>query len=160
MPEHTSDDALIGGLALRGLGLGVAAGCRSTLGLLGPVAAGVGPRRSGAVRLLAAGGVVGELVGDKLPVTPSRVAGVGPLVRAVAGAVGAVQLGAGTTPARRVAVAGAGAVGALAGTWGGYGWRRLVARRGFPDWPAAVAEDVLAITLAAASLGAVPARRR
>lgn len=146
MPQRENVDALV-----RGLAIGVAAGCRSTLGLLGPTVAGTG-RRSTTVRLLAAVGIVGELVGDKLPRTPSRAAGVGPLVRAAAGAVGALQLDAGRPPARRVAASVAGAVGGIAGTWGGYGWRRLFARRGLPDWPAAVTEDAFALALAVASL--------
>jgi uncharacterized membrane protein len=153
MPEQTRDSAMV-----RGLGLGVAAGCRSTLGLLGPVAAGVGPPRGRGARMLAAVGVVGELVGDKLPVTPSRVAAPGPFVRAVAGAAGALRLGAGAPPARRLALASAGAVGALGGTWGGYGGRRLFERRAVPDWPAAVAEDVVALALAATCLGVRPGR--
>jgi len=148
MPELGRDDAWV-----RGLGIGVAAGSRTTLGLLGPVAAGAGQPRHPAVRLLATAGIAGEIVGDKLPWTPSRVAGAGPFFRVVAGAVGALQLGAGGSPGRRLAVAGVGAAGALAGTWAGYGWRRLFARRGLPDWPAAVTEDVVALVLAAASLG-------
>src|SRR5690606_1967013 len=47
-----------------------------------------------------------------------------------------------------VAAAAAGAAGAAVGTWGGAAWRRLaVGER--PDWPGAVAEDAVALTLAA-----------
>lgn len=136
---------------VRSLALGLASGSRSTLGALGPVAAGVvsppvPPRFRTAARVGAAVGILGELVGDKLPVTPSRVAGAGTLVRALAGAGGAVQL------ERTVPAAAAGALAGAAGAWAGYGWRRLFAARGLPDWPAALLEDAVALALAAVAL--------
>lgn len=135
-------------MACRAVLLGVAAGCRSSLGvaapLLGGRAAVSGPRRL--VRAVVALGVVGELVGDLLPVTPSRLRPPGPQVRTATAAVGGALL------ARRAgvgvllpAVLAAGA--SAAGTWGGAAWRRWAARRG-PDWPAALVEDAVALTLA------------
>lgn len=103
-------------------------------------------------------GVAGELVGDLLPATPSRLAFPGPQARAVSAAVGGALL------ARRAGVrvlvpAVAAAAASAAGTWGGAAWRRWAARRG-PDWPAALAEDLVALALAsAATRGARTASR-
>lgn len=98
-------------------------------------------------------GVVGELVGDLLPATPSRLAFPGPQARAIAAGVGGALL------ARRAGVAVlvpavAAAASSAGGTWGGAAWRRWAARRG-PDWPAAVAEDLVALALAALATAAV-----
>ncbi|MBN0039500.1 hypothetical protein JN535_04830 [Cellulosimicrobium cellulans] len=144
-------------LLARALALGVAAGSRSSLGVAAPVLAGwvAGGSRDGSggpgllARAGAAAGVVGEMVGDKLPQTPSRLAGPGPVFRLGSGAVGGVLLARRRTgPAGLVAAAAAGAAGAAVGTWGGAAWRRLaVGSR--PDWPGAVAEDAVALTLAA-----------
>jgi uncharacterized membrane protein len=86
-----------------------------------------------------------ELVNDKLPRTTSRTK-IGPLVaRLVTGGIsGAVLVtGGGGSP---IAGAVAGAVGALAGTFGGYQARvRSVRRLGTPDYVIALAEDVIAV---------------
>src|SRR5262249_13299731 len=87
------------------------------------------------VTLLAAG----ELVGDKLPTTPSRTAPAGLGARLVTGAItgGAIAGGVG---------AALGAVGALIGTFGGYQARTgLVRALGTPDLPIALLEDAIAI---------------
>ena len=135
-------------IAARAALLGVATGCRTSLGvaapLLGAPAGGSGPRTAGRVGL--ALGVVGELVGDLLPATPSRLAFPGPQARAVAAGVGGALL------ARRAGVtvllpAAAAVAASAAGTWGGAAWRRWAARHG-PDWPAALAEDLVALALA------------
>jgi uncharacterized membrane protein len=151
---------------VRSLLLGLAAGARSTLGLFGPVAAGAvrppgSPGAATAARAGGALGILGELVGDKLPAAPDRTAGIGTLVRALAGAAGGFQLRGtgGSGPLPGWAAAAAGAAGGAAGTWAGYGWRRLVASRGLPDWPAALAEDAVALTLAAVATGVVPGGR-
>jgi uncharacterized membrane protein len=86
-----------------------------------------------------------ELVNDKLPKTPSRVAA-GPLaVRALTGAfAGACIAAAGS----QGIVFGAllGVAGAMAGAFGGYHARKaLVGRTGAPDFVIAVIEDVLAV---------------
>ena len=44
-----------------------------------------------------------------------------------------------------------GTVGALAGSYGGAWWRQWAGRR-MPDWQAALAEDAVALTMAAAAL--------
>ncbi|MCO7275512.1 hypothetical protein [Cellulosimicrobium cellulans] len=141
-------------LLARALALGVAAGSRSSLGVAAPVLGGwVGGDGPGVVGVLvrgtAAAGVAGELVGDKLPQTPSRLDPPGPVFRLASGALGGVLLARRRSgPAGVVAAAVAGAAGAAAGTWGGAAWRRLaVGSR--PDWPGAVAEDAVALTLAA-----------
>ncbi len=94
-------------------------------------------------------GVVGELVGDLLPGTPSRLRPPGPQARAAAAAVGGVLLArrAGVGPVLPAVLA---AVASAAGTWGGAAWRRWAARRG-PDWPAALTEDAVALALAGAA---------
>jgi uncharacterized membrane protein len=78
---------------------------------------------------------VAELVGDKLPATPSRKAP-GPFVARVAtGALCGAALGA----------TAAGALGALAGTLGGYELRTRLAKAVGKDLPVALSEDALAI---------------
>lgn len=93
--------------------------------------------------LLAA--MLGELVADKLPFTPART-GVGPFAaRIVSGGFAGAALAAGHG-ASLVAGAAAGALGAVAGTLGGYRARTgLVRALGVPDFPVALVEDVIAI---------------
>jgi uncharacterized membrane protein len=106
-----------------------------------------------------AAAALGELVADKLPFTPNRTA-LGPFVgRLLTGALsgGALAAGAGGSLAGGAV---AGAVGAVAGTFGGYRARTgLVQALGTPDWVVAVMEDVIAvggaILLVAAASGAV-----
>jgi uncharacterized membrane protein len=87
---------------------------------------------------------IGELIADKLPKTPSRKTP-GPFIgRIVTGALSGAALGA---PSQAL-VGGllAGAVGAVAGTLGGYEFRaRLVKAIGGNDLPIALLEDVIAI---------------
>jgi uncharacterized membrane protein len=131
----------------RSLLVGLAAGSRSTLGGATPLL--VSRRR--VVRVVGVVAVVGELAGDKLPHAPSRLRGRGPVYRLASGAAGAVTLARrerGLRPKVLLVAAVAGAAGAAAGTWGGAAWRATAARRGWPDWPAAVAEDAVALTAA------------
>ena len=95
--------------------------------------------------LVAAG--VGELVGDKLPATPSRV-GAGPLVgRAVSGAVAGIAMAGAGRRGTPMAAALAGAFGALAGSWLFYQARKAVVEKtGLPDVVVAFAEDAVAIS--------------
>lgn len=142
--------------------LGVVAGLRSQLPNAVLAARGLEPA-DGPLRLLGSGAgrraaylaAVGELVADKLPATPSRVEP-GPLVgRVVSGALAgaAFASAAGVRGARLVPPAVAGALGAYAGTWGGYLARRTaVERSGLPDPVVAAGEDLLAVGLALAAL--------
>jgi len=140
-----------GGLLVRSLLLGWAAGARSSLGPGAPTITGGGRL---VVRLGAASAVVGELVADKLPVAGSRLAHGGGPARAASGATGASMLAA-RDHARPVLPALAGAVGGLAGAYGGAAWRTWAVGR-LPDWQAALAEDALALT--AAAIACAPGR--
>lgn len=89
---------------------------------------------------------IGELLGDKLPGVPARVAP-GPLLgRVVIGALlGAIVV----DEDRRAAGAMAGAAGALAGAVAGWWLRREAGRATFlPDPALAVAEDAVAVAAA------------
>lgn len=135
--------------------LGTATGSRNSLGL---ATLAFSERRPRASRLLRAvqsprGRVVAavlvglELIGDKLPTTPSRL---GPPIlagRLVVGGLGGAVL---ARRAGRHPVVGAllGGGGAVTGSFGGFRYRQAVADRGWPDLPAALAEDALALGLA------------
>ncbi len=134
------------GVLGRSLVLGVAAGGRSSLGFL--AAARLAHRKP--VSVGAAAAVAAEIVGDKLPATPSRLQP-GPLAgRAVAGAVGGVAL-ARQNRSNVVAPAVVGLVGAVLGSILGAAWRDVAGQRGWVV-QGAVAEDVVALTLAWAAL--------
>lgn len=94
---------------------------------------------------LLAAAALGELVADKLPTTPSRTRP-GPFAgRILTGALSGAALSAGNG-GTLTAGAAAGALGAVAGTVGGYAARtRLVPALGVPDYVVAVAEDVVAV---------------
>ncbi len=86
-----------------------------------------------------------ELIADKLPKTPSRIAPQGLIPRiffgAFAGVALAVSGGAVLTVAALV-----GMIGAIAGAFAGYHARHaLVTRLHWPDLPVALAEDLVAI---------------
>ncbi len=86
---------------------------------------------------------VAELISDKMPNLPSRKTAPQFLVRLAAGALAAAALG--TAWGYRWGSLGAGLIGAVIGTIGGYAARtRLVAANGGRDRPVAVAEDVFA----------------
>jgi len=120
--------------------LGFVCGLRS---MLGPalIAGAAPPGVKVLLRLLSAG----ELVADKLPKTPNRIAP-GPLVgRIVSGTiVGAVVCNA----AKKSPWLGGllGGAAAVAGSYGGYYGRRALAQR-LPAPIVAVAEDALAVAL-------------
>jgi hypothetical protein len=148
-------------LVARSAVLGVATGFRSSMAFAGPAV--TTPRRRGRLGLVtgrpgAAASVLavgGELVADKLPVTPSRLEGPGLAVRIAAGAGGATAL-AHREGAHAKLPALVGAAGAAAGSYGGYAWRQWAGRR-VPDWQAALVEDAAAVGLAA--LASLPGRR-
>ena len=88
---------------------------------------------------------LGELVGDKLPTTPSRKAPLGFVARIVLGGLSGAALLLGSS-ASGIAGGAAGILGAVAGTLGGYEARtRLVKALGVPDYVIAVAEDLVAV---------------
>ncbi|GHE08172.1 hypothetical protein [Klenkia taihuensis] len=144
-----------GGLTVRSLLLGVATGCRSSLGLAAPA---LTNPDGGALRKVASVAAVGgELYADKLEATPPRTDPQGLPVRFASAAGGAGALAAREDANAAVPVL-AGLVGAAAGSWGGLGWRRWAERAGLPDWQAAVLEDGVALALALAA--SLPGRRR
>src|SRR5262249_52322912 len=87
---------------------------------------------------------IGELVNDKLPKTPSRKAPPGFIARIVTGALSGAAIGAANQSLAGGLVAGA--LGAVAGTLGGYEFRaRLVRAIGGKDLPIALLEDAIAV---------------
>ena len=134
--------------------LGIVTGLRSMLGLallswIAPPAPWIASIWARIILALAA---VGELVADKLPKTPSRLAP-GPLTGRVV--IGAVIGGLLTNQVHAAVWLGAivGAVGALAGSFGGNKIRGALGRKtGAKDLWFALGEDVLAIALAAFAL--------
>ena len=88
--------------------------------------------------------MLAELVADKLRFTPART-GAGPFTaRIVSGGLAGAAITAGLGPLALGAVAGG--LGAVVGTLGGYRARTgLVRVLGVPDFPIALAEDVVAV---------------
>lgn len=139
------------GLLPRSAALGFAAGARSTLGVAGALVAarrapGRPARRFERGRLAAGAlAVGGELVVDKLPMTPSRLQTPSLVARIVSGAGGGAAL-ARQAHARVAGPAVVGGVCAAAGALAGSAWRQAAAAR-MPPWCAAVAEDAAALLL-------------
>jgi len=93
-------------------------------------------------------GAIVEFVADLLPSTPSRTAAGGLIARIVTGSLSGACLGVAGS-ASPWAAALLGAVGALAGAFGGYQVRvGLVRALKVPDFAIAVPEDVVAIGMA------------
>lgn len=91
-------------------------------------------------------GAVGELVGDKLPMTPSRTAPAGLIGRAVSGAVVGMAIGTTGRRDRRVEGAVLGAIGAVVGSYVGFAARKVVGKvTGMHDPVVALAEDAAVI---------------
>lgn len=87
---------------------------------------------------------VGELINDKLPKTPARTAPPIFAARIIMGGLAGAALGA--WPHWTFTALGAGVIGAVLGTLGGYhARRRLVAATGGKDLPIALLEDAIAI---------------
>lgn len=85
-----------------------------------------------------------ELIADKLPAMPSRTAPVGFIARIVLGAFAGAVIG--TAWGYTFSGLGAGAIGAVLGTLGGYAVRaRLTAARDGHDLPIALLEDAVAV---------------
>jgi uncharacterized membrane protein len=102
------------------------------------------------VRGLLVTGAAGELVGDKLPQTPSRLQPPGLAFRVLAAAAGSVVIAEDEGSSRWLGAVIGGAA-ALAGSFGGAKWRATAAIRFGRDWPGAVIEDAAVATLAVVS---------
>ena len=148
-------------VAVAALLIGIAAGCRS----MTPVAAIAIAARAGMLALegsifeflehgywniLACAFALGELIGDKLPIAPSRKSFVPFSGRLGSGAACGAILGA--TRGSLVVGAIAGAAGAVIGTLGGYEVRKRLAIAIGRDLPAALIEDVVTIALSVAAV--------
>jgi uncharacterized membrane protein len=131
--------------------LGVTAGLRT---MTAPAALAIAQQQPGAGRMWLLGRprvaraltkwAVGELVFDKLPFTPSRIAPAGLSGRLLAGAM----CGAAVAGEDQLAGALLGVAGALAGSFGGYHLRKAIGRAsGAPDALIGIAEDGVAIGL-------------
>lgn len=140
------------GLTARAALLGVATGGRSALGLTAPTV--TAPGAGTARKLATVAALAGELAADKAPRTPPRTDR-GSLAVRLASAAGAAGQLAGRDGATRTLPVLAGVAGSAAGSFGGLAWRRWASSR-MPDWQAAVAEDVVAVTLGL--LACLPAR--
>jgi uncharacterized membrane protein len=86
---------------------------------------------------------IGELVNDKLPRTPSRLAPPGFIARIVASALCGLAIG--LSGHGMIIGLVAGIIGAVAGTLGGAKARSLLAKTFGRDLPAALLEDVVAL---------------
>ncbi len=129
--------------------VGLAAGGRSSFGLAAPLLTSNATR----ARVAGVGAVLGEMVVDKLPTTPSRL-DAGPLGgRVAAGAVGGATVAARNGHGGLVVVAAVlGVAGSVAGSVLGAAWRDVAADKGYA-WPAALAEDALSLAVGAYALG-------
>lgn len=89
---------------------------------------------------------IGELVVDKLPKTPARIAPMGLITRLLTGALSGAALA--VSGGKGLALGAVlGAVGGVAGAFAGYHIRRgLVTHMELPDFVVAVIEDLLAIS--------------
>ncbi len=127
---------------LLAFGIGFVTGLRSMTGL-----AALALTRGGVWAVIMSVAAVGEYVVDALPNVPSRTRFPSIIVRPVAGAIAGWFIGAwhGKSPE---AAAVFGVVGAVAGTFGGHA-ARLAAIKAIGAIPAAIAEDIVAIALAA-----------
>jgi uncharacterized membrane protein len=88
-----------------------------------------------------------ELIGDKLPKMPSRLSPLPLISRCISGGACAFFLTSAALPTWLAIVSGV--AGALIGAYAGYEIRRAITRRlHVPDFPVALAEDVVTILLA------------
>ena len=94
-------------------------------------------------------GALGELVVDKLPKTPPRIAPPGLLARFILGGLCGVALALASAQVGWLSGAAFGAVGGILGAFIGYQARtRTVKALGVPDFVIALAEDAVAIASA------------
>jgi uncharacterized membrane protein len=112
-----------------------------------------------AVRLITALLALGELVGDKLPNTPSRLKPGSLIVRLVIGALAGMSI---CRQARQSLILGAllGMGGAGAGSFMGYYGRTTLAKATrIPQWLWGIAEDWLAVYLGSLAVGSAEANK-
>ncbi len=103
-------------------------------------------RKAAPIALIAG---VGELIGDKLPKAPSRLAPPGLAFRLLTGAFAGGALTVTSNRRSATVLAGViGAAGAYAGSRAGAAWRGIAARRLGHDLPGALIEDVATYTAA------------
>jgi uncharacterized membrane protein len=141
--------------------LGIAAGGQSqtpfaALALTStPISAGpAGLLDNRAVRVALTLAAVGELVADKLPQTPSRLAPQAYVPRLVVGAAAGAALASRAGARKREVVLAAvlGSAGAAAGSHAGAQWREFAQPRFGSPWPGALIEDVVVVSLAAVAV--------
>ncbi len=155
--------AIIVNTLTRSFAIGISAGMRTQMpGAVltwqladGGLSRGSGPvwplLRRGGSRKVATVMALGELVGDKLPMTPDRISGYAGMGRLVFGTVmgGLVASGVGARSGGLIVAAATGALGAAVGSYGGYWARRsIVGQYGLPDLPVALVEDAFSYALA------------
>ena len=128
------------GTVIRSGLLGLATGCRSSLGFIGP-RLGTAPDawRAPMATLMGA-----EIVLDKLPKTPSRTQPPGLTARLASGAVGSRQLARNSSQSTSLPML-VGVAGSAIGSFAGLAWRDWAGQR-MPKWCAAVAEDAVALS--------------
>lgn len=143
--------------------LGLTSGARSFSGIAAQVLAtpSLSPRQPERalgdlrVKALFALAALGELVGDQLPTTPSRLAPLSLVGRlGLAGATALLVARAADQPGRAVPASAAVTVpvavaASLTTAFLGHAWRGRAAKAFGRDWPGAVVEDVVALALAA-----------
>ncbi len=133
--------------ARRSFAIGVASGLRS---MTGPAVARW--QANDPLRLAFAALAAGELIADKLPATPARTVVPSVVFRTLAGGFAGRSVAV-ALKGDVVRGAIAGALGALAGTYGGYFLRTQIVRAtALPDFVVAIVEDAIAVygSLAAA----------
>lgn len=134
------------GLVLRSFALGIATGCRSTLGLVAAAfTAEADAGASKAARGAAALAMASELAADKHPEMPSRLGAPGVAPRLTSATIGSVALAGQQNAVADVPVL-AGLAGVAAGTLGGAALREAAATR-IGSWQAGLIEDAVAVAL-------------
>lgn len=127
----------------RSFGIGAVAGLRSMTAPAATLGA-IDSHWTGAARFAAAG----ELFVDKLPIAPARLMPTALAVRILSGALCGRALAKRRDASLALGTL-AGAIGALAGSYGGYYARRfMTTRKHVPDFPIALVEDALAVGIA------------
>ncbi|GIF68952.1 hypothetical protein Ais01nite_69870 [Asanoa ishikariensis] len=109
-------------------------------------------------RALLTAGAAAELVGDKLPGTPSRLMPRSLAIRITSGALGGAALAL-RTRGNPALGALCGGVGAVVGSYGGAYWRRWAGTERVTAFVAAVAEDLLTAATAVAASALAPQRQ-